>query len=149
MGHALELYTKGALVQNRDIQKLSSHKLHLYVAEIDSSFSLSTDAIEAGKALFSKESRSFDMGLQMKYSEELELYQIYYHLADLKYYVSREGQVIYPVVASTVPFNNRYLTMVGNLRSRMAETTKAFQNKNLQELLPQLGMPPDVIRKIL
>jgi HEPN domain-containing protein len=118
MGHSLELYAKAALVSPEGIPP-TGHDVPSLIAQYDPALGLTTDEVAAGEALFASDVRNVDLGLWLKHEEAMELYQAQYFLKDLKYYLTKEGKIIFPARKSLRPINGKYPELVKSLRVSM------------------------------
>ncbi len=136
MGHSLELYAKAALVSPQGVPP-TGHDVPSLIAQYDPALGLTTDEVAAGEKLFGSDVRNVDLGLWLKYEEAMELYQAQYFLKDLKYYLSRDGKIIFPARKSLKPINGRYLEIVKNLRASMKYQGNEY-DRVLVDLISQL-----------
>ena len=121
MGHSLELYSKSALLNHYDYCDLKpTHNIGEFLRELDPSLSTQADVIRAGKKLFSGDTKSFDLELYETHKEALEVYLACEHLRDLKYLVTKNGNLLFPVTVSTVPYNQHFLAIVKAVRGSVA-----------------------------
>ena len=74
----------------------------------------------------------------MQYQEAMELYQAQYFLKDLKYYLTKNGKVIFPVRMSLEQINSRYLKIVKDLRASM-KYRDSEHDRVLIELVAKIG----------
>lgn len=118
MGHSLELYAKAALVSPEGVPP-TGHDVPGLIAQFDPALELTTNEVAAGEALFGSAVSNVDLGLWMEHLEAMELYQAQYFLKDLKYYLTKDGKVIFPARISLNPINGRYLELVKKLRASM------------------------------
>jgi HEPN domain-containing protein len=137
MGHSLELYLKAALAAQKGVPPVG-HDIPALILQFDPSMALSTEEVATGQALFASDVRNFDIGLQMRHEEALELYQAQYFVRDLKYYLTRDQRVIFPVRHSLKPVNWRYLDLAKRLRASI-KLRHPEQDRKLVELVDQLG----------
>lgn len=137
MGHSLELYAKAALV-SADGKFPHHHDVAALIVQFDPLLALSDDEIAAGKALYAPDVTNFDIGLQLKHAEALELYLAQYFLKDLKYYFAKNGKIIFPVKHSLRSVNWKYLDLVRRLRLSV-NRRRPEQDRELVALIEQLG----------
>jgi len=137
MGHSLELYAKAALVLH-DGAPPTGHDVPALIAQFDRSLILTPDEIAAGEALFSSDVSNVDLGLWLKHEEAMELYQAQYFLKDLKYYLTKDGKIIFPARKSLRPINGRYLELVKKLRLSM-KYRDSEHDRILVDLVARLG----------
>lgn len=137
MGHSLELYAKGALVSSEGVPP-TGHDVPALISQYDPALGLTADELAAGEALFGSGVTNIDLGLWSKYEEAMELYQAQHFLVDLKYYLTKSGEVIYSARKSLKPINARYLEIVKNLRVPMKYRNKEH-DQALVNLIGQLG----------
>jgi hypothetical protein len=137
MGHSLELYAKAALVSDDGVPPFG-HNIPTLIAQCDPSLTLTADEIASGEALFNSNVHNVDLGLWMAHDEAMELYQAEYFLTDLKYYLAKDGNIIYPARKSLRPVNGRYLEIVRKLRSSLAYRDSEH-DRVLIDLVGRLG----------
>jgi hypothetical protein len=118
MGHSLELYAKAALVSPEGIPPMG-HDVSGLIAQYDPALGLTAEEVAAGESLFGSDVGNVDLGLWLKHEEAMEVYQSQYFLKQLKYYLTKDGKVIFPARKSLKPINGRYLELVKNLRTSM------------------------------
>jgi hypothetical protein len=147
MGHSLELYLKGALVSHAGVLP-TGHDISTLILKFDPSLALSQEELAAGRALFAPDVANFDIGLQMKHEEAMELYQAQYFLRDLKYYLDLGRRVIYPVRISLKAVNWRYLELVKRLRLSMPYRNPR-QDEVVVRLVGQLGFEMNPALKVV
>jgi hypothetical protein len=68
----------------------------------------------------------------------MELYQAEYFLKDLKYYLTKDRQVIFPARMSLKPVNGRYLDLAKKLRTPM-KYRDGEHDRALVDLVGRLG----------
>lgn len=137
MGHSLELYAKAALVSPDGVPP-TGHDVPKLIAQFDPALGLTADEVAAGEALFSPNVKNVELGLWMQYQEAMELYQAQYFLKDLKYYLTKNGKVIFPVRMSLEQINSRYLKIVKDLRASM-KYRDSEHDRVLIELVAKIG----------
>lgn len=137
MGHSLELYLKAVLVSANGLPP-HGHDIPELLKKYDPSLMLSEEEMAAGAALFGPHISNIDLGLWLKYEEALELYQAQYFLKDLKYYLTKDNQVLFPARKSLKPVNMRYLALVRNLRNSI-KYKDPKHDQSLVELVRHLG----------
>ena len=137
MGHSLELYAKAALVSPDGVPP-TGHDVPKLIAQFDPALGLTADEVAAGEALFSPNVTNVELGLWMQYQEAMELYQAQYFLKDLKYYLTKNGKVIFPVRMSLEQINSRYLKIVKDLRASM-KYRDSEHDRVLIELVAKIG----------
>ena len=114
------------------------HDVPGLIAQFDPTLVLSPEEITAGETLFSSDMKNADLGLWMKHQEAMELYQSQYLLKDLKYYLTKDRKVIYPVRMSLKPVNGRYLELAKKLRASM-KYRDSEHDRVLVDLVGRLG----------
>jgi hypothetical protein len=139
MGHCLELFIKANIANIKPINKITSHNVAKYLEEIDSSLLLREEVIKAGQTLFSYNTCNFDIGLHDLYHEDLEIYLCLYKLTDLKYYMDKDGKVLFPCIPNTRQLNSKYLALVGNLRNRIKSDFIVEKNERFKGVIEYLG----------
>lgn len=137
MGHSLELYAKAALVSSEGVPP-NGHDVPNLISKFDLALSLTPEEIAAGKALFDTDVNNVDLGLWFKHEEAMELYQAQFFLKDLKYYLQKDGKIIFPARKSIKPINGRYLEIAKTLRSSV-KYRQSEHDQTLVELVGQLG----------
>jgi hypothetical protein len=137
MGHSLELYAKAALVSPEGVPP-TGHDVPSLIGLYDPALGLSKEEVAAGEALFGRDVTNIDLGLWSKHEEAMELYQAQHFLVNLKYYLTKSGEVIYPARKSLKPINGRYLEIVRNLRASMKFRNKEH-DRALVDLVGKLG----------
>lgn len=137
MGHSLELYLKAALVNKEGVPP-HGHDISSFIEKYDRRLGLSEEELEAGKTLFSPTLKNFDIGLYEKHRDALELYQAIYFVTDLKYYLTKDQKIIFPVRYSLKPLNMRYLEVVRQIRNSI-EFKDIEIDKQLVDLIAHLG----------
>jgi len=150
MSHALELYSKAALLNIKEYSDLeTSHKIHDFLKELNPDLALRDEVIEAGKNLFSHETTNFDIGTYQRYGEELEVYLAIEYAKDLKYLVTKKGDQLFPVTVSTTHYNKFFLSIVKKLRQLIQCDEKARITENLLPKLKGLQVESDIISEII
>jgi len=147
MGHSLELYAKAALV-SPDGAPPHGHDVPALISQFDESLTLTTDEVSAGETLFRPDAANIDLGLWEKHGEAMELYQAMYFLKDLKYYIAKDGNIIFPVRKSLKPINIRYLEMVARLRLSL-EHRDSRVDEELLGLVAQLGFKENPLNAVV
>jgi hypothetical protein len=137
MGHSLELYAKAALVSADGVAP-TGHDVPTLLRQCDPTLTLTDDEITAGESLFRSDVNNVDLGVWDKHNEAMELYQAQYFLMDLKYYMGKDGSIIYPARKSLRPVNGRYLELVKKLRSSL-KYRDLEHDRMLAGLVGQLG----------
>jgi HEPN domain-containing protein len=137
MGHSLELYAKAALVSHDGVPP-TGHDVPTLIAQYDPALILTPDEVAAGEALFSSDVSNVDLGLWLKHEEAMELYQAQYFLKDLKYYLTKDGKIIFPARKSLRPINGRYLELVKKLRLSI-KYRDSEDDRILVDLVGRLG----------
>jgi hypothetical protein len=146
MGHSLELYAKAALVSTEGVPP-TGHDVPALIAQFDPALALTRDEIDAGQALFGRP-KNVDLGLWMKFEEAMEFYQAEYFLKDLKYYLTKDGKVIFPARMSLKPVNGRYLELVKNLRTSM-RYRDGEHDRVLVDLVARLGFEENPAKRVV
>lgn len=139
MGHSLELYLKAALVSPDGIPP-HGHDIPGLLARFNAALSLTPEEVVAGKALFGPDVRNIDLGLWLQHEEAMELYQAQYFVKDLKYYITKDHNVLFPARKSLRPINMRFLNIVRSLRESMQHLNPT-QDQTLTALVGRLGFP--------
>jgi hypothetical protein len=137
MGHSLELYAKAVLVSAEGIPP-TGHNVPALILQCDPALALTTEEVAAGETLFAADVKNFDLGLYFKREEAMELYQAEYFLKDLKYYLTKDGKVIFPARVSLRPVNFRYLELANKLRGMMKHRD-AQHDRALVDLVGELS----------
>jgi hypothetical protein len=137
MGHSLELYAKAALVSPDGVAP-TGQDVPALIGQFDPALMLTADEIAAGEALFSSDVNNVDIGLWLKHEEAMELYQAEYFLMDLKYYLAKDGKIIYPARKSLRPVHGRYLELVRKLRFSI-KYRDSEHDRVLIDLIGRLG----------
>ncbi len=128
MGHCLELYCKSAHALKKPIEHLTKHNVQELLAELDPLLILTFEEQQAGDKLFSQNVNNFELGLYEKHKQALEIYVAINFLKDLKYYIERDGNIIFPVIVSTIPVNMRFIKIINSIREKLPRHSKADSN---------------------
>lgn len=123
MGHTLELYAKAVLASSGQ-GGYFGHEVPDLLARIDPALCLAPAEVARAEQLYAPDVINFDLGLALGHEEMLELYQAQYFLMDLKYYLDRQQQPIYPARSSLTPINARFVELARDLRSRVPHMAK-------------------------
>lgn len=100
---------------------------------------LNKEEDNVGKRLFSSETKDFDLGLYFKYREALELYIAMHFIKNLKYFLNKNGTLIFPIQISLSIVNQRFITIVKNIRNKI-ECKSDYHNNKLRSNLQQTGL---------
>lgn len=137
MGHSLELYVKAALVSSEGTPP-SDHNVPELIKKFDPQLALTHEEIAVGQSLFGTNVSNIDLGVWLQHEEAMELYQAQFFLKDLKYYLYKDGRIIFPARKSLRPINGRYLGIVKTLRASI-KCRQSEQDKTLIDLVGRLG----------
>lgn len=147
MGHSLELYVKAALVSSDGVPP-NGHNVPELINKFDSSLSLTAEEIKTGESLFGTNVTNIELQAWYEHEEAMELYQAQRFLQDLKYYLYKDGQIIFPARKSLKPINTRYLELVKTLRSSI-KYRQSEQDQELVELVEHLGFENNPALQVL
>jgi len=144
LGHCLELYLKSYLASTKDMSQLITHDLQKLIEMVVPSLTLTEEEIEAGKELFSPVISNFDLGLYEKHKPALELYVTINFLKDLKYYVGRNGEVLFPAIVSTMPINPRFIDIIREVRKKIPSIKHL--DEELKNIILELDPSGDLLK---